>query len=127
MSTMISDVSRLESARKQFDDATHRVLRAFGVADGKFYASGNGRFFSGSELEVRTASSFRGVTWRIDDGESQLRLIVTVNGEERPLGVIESTRLRDDFGHVAYVVDQTPYDHRHALELMIVTGIMEEK
>lgn len=127
MNAMISDVTRFESASRQFDDATSRLFSAFGIADGKFTAEGSGRYVPGTDLQVRTASSVRGLKWRIDRSEQHPRLVVTIEGEECVMGVVESRRLRDDFGHVAYVVDQSPYEHVVTHSLMITTGIMEER
>ncbi len=48
--------------------------------------------------------------------------------DERCLGRIESERLRDDFGNVAYVVDLLgARDHRTEHALIVLTGMMEQR
>lgn len=121
---MVSAVMRYEQADGARGAALAELFASFSILNQRILSVG-GSYSRGTVVGVEDARSMRGKPWSVTKPDGvHADLFV----DERCLGRIESERLRDDFGNVAYVVDLLgARDHRTEHALIVLTGMMEQR
>lgn len=124
-------VYRYIEATRAAEAATAAMFESFGIVRRTIRSVG-GAYVRGYEVSVNDARMVLATPWGTitDRGEWYgLPLLYVGTGVDRHcVGVIESERLRDGAGHVAYVVNTaSEHDHRYDFELIVLDETMEKK
>ncbi len=91
-----------------------------------------GTYVRGYEVSVSDAQTVLATPWSVNALRHEFycpaRLYAGTGDDRHCAGTIESERLRDGAGHVAYVVNTaSEHDHRYDFELIVLDETMEEK
>ena len=124
-------VYRYIEATRAAEAATAAMFESFGIV-GRTIRSVGGTYVPGFEVAVIDARMELAMPWSASTDRKERyglpRLYVGIGDDRRCVGVVESERLRDGAGHVAYVVNvASEHDHRYAFVLIVLDESMEEK